>query len=155
MEVKNKALNLIELWYFPIYSFKKLFYSFLVVLSSIHLHHGFVQFDERKQTEILNICILAAHRKTEICLYHTSTINTRILVCQQKFFCPFYSPLLQHTKLRIYISRHHTSNTTLVQLWGSAPTPLSSSSTSSCCSFAHASVELTNRKVFKKSRSLG
>lgn len=34
-------------------------------------------------------------------------------------------------------------------------TPLSSSTVSPCCSTAHASVPLTNRKVFRKSRSLG
>lgn len=34
-------------------------------------------------------------------------------------------------------------------------TPLSSSTVSPCCSTAHASVPLTNRNVFRKSRSLG
>lgn len=56
---------LIDLWYFPIYYLKQLFYSIQRVLSSIHLRHGFVQFNERKQTEILNIHILGVHKKAE------------------------------------------------------------------------------------------
>lgn len=64
-KLKKKSLSLIDLWYFPIYYLKQLFYSIWRVLSSIHLRHGFVQFNERKRTEILNICILAVHKKAE------------------------------------------------------------------------------------------
>lgn len=35
------------------------------MLSSTQLHQSFVQFNKRKQIEILNICILAVQRKAE------------------------------------------------------------------------------------------
>jgi len=46
-----------ELQYFPIYYLKRLFYNILTTLSSTHVRHGFVQFNERKQIQLLNICV--------------------------------------------------------------------------------------------------
>lgn len=54
-----------ELWYFPIYYFKRSFCNISIMFSSAHLRQGFVQCNERKQTEILNICILAVCKKAE------------------------------------------------------------------------------------------
>lgn len=62
------------------------------------LHLGFVQLSESKQTATLNLSILAVHKKGQIniCPYHTSILNIRVLVYQHAFFCPFYGTTAEH-----------------------------------------------------------